>query len=355
MTEAVLEQLDKLNVVDLEPKDVGPRPLAERFAEALFLCEEEPGWENFSERDKTGWLLRHAGFLAKAERWWDCQVTSLPVDCGSCGEKWFSRYRCTLRNCPHCAKGHFKRLMDRYSQPIADLIAHQPTQRGRTLAKIDLTVRASGHIPDPDDAKRLNKLVKRWLKRVVPKGSFWGALFTIEVGHELAVKHPDRKASGWNLHVHVLYYGSFLDWEKGRVLWKKLTGGSWVCRMTQCLDWRRDFKTAVRRSLIHHLGYVLKPAGVSGERLAALEMLWTGVKRVHPVGEFYNLPKPLKKKSRSCPKCGANLPINLRAWRKSERFLTAELEAQGRRDIEGFPRGQKIPVEIAESLYRRAP
>jgi len=355
MAEAVLEQIEHSNAVELHPETFGPRPLAERFEESRFLCEELPGWEDFSEREKTGWLLRNAGFLAKADRWWDCQVTSVPVSCLACGEQWFSRFRCTLRNCPHCAQAHFQRLMNRYWESIADLIARQPTQRGRTLAKIDLTVRASGRIPDPDDAKRLNKIARRWFKRIVPKGSCWGAVFTIEVGHELAIKHPDRSASGWNLHLHCLYYGNFLDWEKSLALWKELMGGEGQgCYIKQCLDWRRDFKTAVRRALIHHFGYILKPAGVSPERLAALEMLWTGVRRVHSVGAFYNLPKPLKK-NRCCPKCGAALPINLKAWRKSERFPTADLIAQGRRDLDEFPRRQKIQVEIAESLYRRAP
>jgi hypothetical protein len=332
--------------------------LVERFEETLRQCQVLPEWAELPGREKTAQLLEGVGFKAKAERWRSCYVEAVPVDClnPDCDLQAFVRYQCTLRSCPHCGRVHFDRLMHRYCQPIADLIAHQPTQRGRTLAMLTLSVRSTGRMPHPDDAKRLNRIVRRWFKAVVPKDSFWGALFTIEVGHELAVKHPGRSASGWNLHVHGLYYGDFLDWEKSLFLWKQLTTGEGQgFYIKQCLDWRRDFKTAIRRALIHHFGYILKPAGVSPERIAALEVLWTGVRRVHSVGAFYRLPKPPKKDDRCCPKCGHALPVKFTAWKKSERFPVAVLEAEGRRDIDEFPRRQKVQVEIAESLYRRGP
>ena len=332
--------------------------LVERFEETLRQCQVLPEWAELPDRQKTAQLLEGVGFKAKAERWRSCHVEAVPVDCRNpdCDLKGFARYQCTLRSCPYCGRVHFDRLMYRYCQPIADLIDRQPTQRGRTLAMLTLSIRSTGRMPHPDDAKHLNRLVRRWFKAVVPKGSFWGALFTIEVGHELAVKHPGRSASGWNLHVHALYYGDFLDWKRSLLLWKELTKGEGQgLYIKQCLDWRRDFKTAVRRALVHHFGYILKPAGVSPERIAALEVLWTGVRRVHSVGAFYQLPKPPKKEPRPCPKCGHTLPVKFTAWKKGERFPVALLEAEGRRDIEEFPRRQKIQVEIAESLYRRAP
>ena len=308
--------------------------LVERFEEAVRQRQASLDWAELPDRERTARLLEDVGFEAKAGRYRDCQVMAVPVDCVGCGERWFSRYRCTLRSCPNCARLHFQRLMDRYWQPIADLIARQPTQRGRTLAMVTLSIRSTGRMPHPDDAKRLNKLVRQWFKRVVAGGFVWGALFTVEVGHERAVKHPGRSASGWNLHVHALYYGNFLDWDQSLALWKGLTEGEGqgVC-IKQCLDWRRDTKTAIRRALIHHFGYILKPAGVSPERLAALEVLWTGVRRVHAVGAFYNLPKPAKR-NRRCPKCGYDLPVKFNAWRKGERFPVAVLEAEGRRDLD---------------------
>jgi hypothetical protein len=77
----------------------------------------------------------------------------------------------------------------------------------------------------------------------------------------------------------------------------------------------------------------MKPAAVTGERIAALEVLFSGIRRVHALGGFYRLPKVQKDVvNPRCPKCGQDLPINLRAWHKSERQSVADLEAQGRRD-----------------------
>jgi hypothetical protein len=223
--------------------------------------------------------------------------------------------------------------MEKYREPIARLISEQLSQRGRTLAKLNFTVRAYDRMPNRDQPGRLMKLVRRWFKRMMSKNTVWGCIFAVETGHELAVKHPGRKAGGWNLHVHVLYYGSFLDWQSGRDLWKELTGSQGFF-IKQCPGWRKNPERAVRRALVHHFGYIMKPAAVSPERIAALEILFSGVRRVHALGCFYRLPQNKKVlASPKCPKCGATLPTNPRAWQRSQRLLIAMLEAEGRRDL----------------------
>jgi hypothetical protein len=168
---------------------------------------------------------------------------------------------------------------------------------------------------------------------MIPHGVVWGGIFAVETGHELAIKHPGRKADGWNLHVHVLYYGPYLDQAVGLDLWKELLGDSGGFRVKQCPGWRMNPERAVRRALIHHFGYIMKPAAVSAERIAALEVLFRSIRRVHALACFYHLPKTEKQIANPrCPKCGQDLPINLRAWHKNERVGVASLEADGRRD-----------------------
>jgi len=309
--------------------------IVERFEAAVAESKADPGWLSLSNREKVAKLLARAGFQAKAERYVDCQVTGIPVDCVACGEKYHSRYRCTLRFCELCGPWHFSRLMEKYRQPISDLIYQQKSQRGRTLARLNFTVRACDQMPHPSESRRLLKLVRKWFKRMMPRGVLWGCVFAVEVGHELAVKHPGRKAGGWNLHVHALYYGPFLDWDRGLGLWKELTEGEGQgFYIKQCEGWRTDPGRAVRRALVHHFGYIMKPAGVSPERIAGLEVLFSGVRRVHALGCFYKLPKPEKEIANArCPKCGWTLPINLRAWKRSERQPVSFLEAEGRRDF----------------------
>jgi hypothetical protein len=224
--------------------------------------------------------------------------------------------------------------MEKYREPISKLISEQPTQQGRTLAMLTFTVRAYDRIPDPGEPRRLNKLVRRWFKRMMPKGVVWGSIFAVETGYEFPIKHPDRKAAGWNLHVHVLYYGPYLDWSVGLELWKELTAGEGQgFYIKQCPGGRRNPEQAVRRALVHHFGYIMKPAAVSAERIAGLEALFSGIRRVHALGAFYRLPHSEKRLvNPRCPKCGHDLPINLRAWHKSERVPVVDLEAEGRRD-----------------------
>jgi hypothetical protein len=230
--------------------------------------------------------------------------------------------------------------MDRYAQPISDLVCSQGGW-GRTLAMLTFTVRADGSMPHPDKARSLMQSVRRWFKRVVPKGETWGAIFAVETGYELPIKHAGRKAAGWNVHVHALYWGPYLDFgskgqKGGRAgeLWRQVTHGEGrVIGIKECEGWRRDPRTAVGKALAHHFGYILKPAAESGERLAALEILFSGVRRVHGVGLFYRLPKPAKKMAPCCPRCRAALPVNLRAWHRSERFALVWLESEGRRDL----------------------
>jgi hypothetical protein len=325
---------------ETEPGD-GKLCLAEQFAEALARCKDEAGcldndlpWEELDKREKGARLLGAMGFPSKGTRYRECNVTGVPVDCMACHERYFSRYRCTLRYCEHCGPLHFSRIMEKYREPISRLIAAQPSQRGYTLAMLTFTVRAYDRMPDRSEPRRLNKLVRKWFKRVRPKDAVWGGIFAVETGHELAVKHPGRKANGWNLHVHVLYYGPYLDWAAGLELWKALTAGyGQGFYIKQCSGWLRNPERAVRRALVHHFGYIMKPAAVSGERIAALEVLFWKIRRVHGLGRFYRLPKVQKEVvNPRCPKCGQDLPINLRSWHKSERVRVADLEAQGRRD-----------------------
>ncbi len=332
---------------ETQPCEGGHR-LADRFEVGLAQCKVEAEclnnalWEELPGREKVARLLCSMGFQSKATRFRDCHATGIPVDCLTCGEKYFSRYRCTLRYCEYCGPWHFSRLMEKYYEPITSLIESQPSHRGRTLAKLNFTIRAYDRIPDPSEARRLLKLVRRWFYGIMRKGSHgvWGCIFAVETGHELTVKHPGRKAGGWNLHIHVLYYGPFLDWAAGLRFWTELTNGDGQgFYIKQCPGWRRNPKQAVRRALTHHFGYVLKPAAVSAERIAALEVLFSGIRRVRALGCFYRLPQPKQAVVNACcPKCGQNLPVNLRAWHRSARFPVGDLEAQGRRDFREIER-----------------
>lgn len=314
--------------------------IVDEFNRTVAGLKTGAGWLELPEREKYARILEAMGLQSKAERSRDCHDKGIPGSC-ACGLEYFNRYRCTLRFCSFCGDWHYARLMERYAGPIADYICAHGGGLDGTLAMLTFTIRAGGEMPHPDKARWLMKCVRRWFKKIVPMTRKWGAIFAVETGYELPYKHPDRKAAGWNLHVHALYFGPYLAFgHKGEQggpagqLWRKVTQGEGVViGIKQCPGWRHNPREAVAKALSHHFGYILKPAAESGERLAALEILFSGVRRVHGVGVFYRLPKPAKRASPICPKCGASLPMNLRAWHKSERFSVAWLERDGRREL----------------------
>lgn len=314
--------------------------LAERWERTLALCKDVAEcldgvlWDDLGVREKAARLLHELGFQSKAERFLDCHVTGIRSDCIACGEKYFSRYRCTLRFCEYCGPWHFMSLMKEHQEPITTFIASQASQHGRTLARITLTIPAYDHMPDAAEPKRLAKLVKSWFKELV-RQRLWGCLFCLEMGHEIAVKHPDRSAGGWNLHVHALYYGPYIEQSAGLKAWQELLGHGGGVRIEQCSAWRHNPKQSTRRALAKYFRYVTKPVAVSAERIAALEVLFNGFRRVHALKCFYRLPRGKQgTASPRCPKCGTPLPINTRPQqKKSERVVVATLEREGRRDL----------------------
>jgi hypothetical protein len=165
-----------------------------------------------------------------------------------------------------------------------------------------------------------------------PEKPRWGCIFAVETGHEVARKH--RVAGGWNLHVHVLFYGPYINHKEGMRVWEELLGYPAGIRVEECRGWKSNPDLAVRRALTHHFGYVMKPAAVSPERVAALEALFSGTRRIHALGCFYRLSgEPKKTTGPRCPRCHEPLPINLRHWQKSERRAVEVLETEGYQDL----------------------
>jgi len=90
------------------------------------------------------------------------------------------------------------------------------------------------------------------------------------------------------------------------------------------------------RSLYHLLKYVSKPPSDDPKRLAELEIAFSGVRRVHTMGVFYNSELTEDKEhdpaDSECPCCGGSLSV-VGQW-----CAVKELEVGGLRDIEEIRR-----------------
>jgi len=119
------------------------------------------------------------------------------------------------------------------------------------------------------------------------------------------------------------YYGPYLPHSQVLDAWEKETKDSLRASIQSA---RGDF----RKALYHLLKYVSKPPGDDPRHLAQLEAAFSGVRRVHTLGLFYN-PNLLEKgdpKELKCPHCDGHLFV------VGVYCSIGDLESSGLRDIE---------------------
>jgi hypothetical protein len=276
--------------------------------------ELNPEWERFGFRGQVAKLLFERGLKRKAVRFANCGRLGRP---GACSRypfehKFFKRHGCSVIFCRECGAQERRRLMAEYLPAVLAVVL-EPSPDGRllhgwVLARMNLTLRSDGTEITPDRVRRMNEAAKRTVRKSVGSRSGYGLLFCDEVGFESRGHVLERKAGGLNLHLHGLYFGPRLDWEKTRDLWAVETRkgfgvesfGFWI-RSIRIL--RGDLEGAVRHALNHLLKYVSKPPAVSPERLASLIAAFDRTRRVHGLGLFHGKKPKHEKEDCPCPKC----------------------------------------------------
>ena len=278
--------------------------------------EFNPEWERFGFRGRVAKLLFERGLKRKAVRFANCGRLGRPGVCSRYPDehKFYRRHGCGVVFCKECGDQERRRLIGEYLPVVlAVVLERSPDGRlphGWVLARINFTLRSDGNEITPDGVRKMNEAVKRTVRKSVGSRSGYGLLYCDEVGFETRGHVLERKASGLNLHLHGLYFGPRLDWEKTRDLWAAETRkefgveslGFWI-RSIRIL--RGDLEGAVRHALNHLLKYVSKPPAVSPERLASLIAAFDGARRVHGLGLFHGKKPKREKKDCPCPKCKA--------------------------------------------------
>lgn len=229
------------------------------------------------------------GEEAKAQRLACCRRFGRRMECAS-GHAFRQTFTCGLRFCRACAPRVFRELFEKHVN--LNQLVHP--QRGWVLARLDFTVRNTGQMPTGEAIRSMNRAVRKVLRRLLKGRKGWGFLWCDEFGWE-----------NTNLHAHGLYYGPYLPQECLVEAWLEVTGDS---RIVSIKSARWDF----RRALRHLLKYVSKPPGEDPQHLARLEAAFSGVRRVHALGIFYNADvaredEPSGDKELNCPCCGSHL------------------------------------------------
>ena len=329
-----------------------------------FLCFEERvdyarEWGADAARIAQAKYLVAFGLSKKAARLPLCGILAKRVDCrGKCRTKYFERFGCNLRYCTVCGEHGFRTLFSKYMayEPIAQKIIARVRAQGRdpVIAKLDFTTPSDGKMPSKVYIRKFHRDLWRFRRAMerefgLSKEDF-GILGCDEFGGK---KTPEHLTGNWNLHRHCVYVGPRLPQSKARkelsALWSRIRG-------------ERSFVSIKRaRSFGEALGHALKyPAkflsSSSPERLAELEKVFDGSRRVSASGAFYGVKveedESKKKSHGKCPKCDGQLVGH--ALGSGGGFVVAsELECEGRVDISVVQREESRKKIFADGV--RAP
>ena len=259
------------------------------------------------ENQEQAWALYKLGRESKAQRLACCARFARRIECAG-GHSFRQTFRCGLRFCRACAPQVFQELFAKYVG-LEKLVEKRPHW---VLARLDFTVRNTKKMPTADAIRAMNLAVRKTLKRLLKGKKGWGYLWCDEFGFE-----------NTNLHCHGLYYGPYLPHSRILDAWEKETKDSLRASIQSA---RGD----LRKALYHLLKYVSKPPGDDPRHLAQLEAAFSGVRRVHTLGLFYNpdLPEEDDPKELKCPHCDGHLFV------VGVYCSISDLESSGLRDIE---------------------
>ncbi len=263
--------------------------------------------DGHGENQEQARALYELGHESKPQRLACCARFARRIECAS-GHSFRQRFRCGERFCRGCAPRVFQELFAKCIG-LEKLVEKRPHW---VLARLDFSVRNTGKMPTADAIRAMNRAVRKTLRRLLKGKKDWGYLWCDEFGFE-----------NTNLHCHGLYYGPYLPHSRVLDAWEKETKDSLRASIQSA---RGDF----RRALYHLLKYVSKPPGKDPKHLAQLEAAFSGVRRVHTLGLFYNpdLPEQDDPKELKCPYCDGHLFI-VGAY-----CPVGDLESSGLQDIE---------------------
>ncbi len=231
--------------------------------------------------------LQWPDYQAKKE---DCGEWAALLTCKSCTQHYNATLGCHMRTCPTCAKKYGDRIY-REILAIAEKLPQTATHRLR-LITLGYGTKKGMREGTKEAAKALTKLWRTDLRpRLNPgqrpaKYGKAGVFASIEFG-----------AKNNSVHIHLLYWGPWVDQKKLSNRWKDLTG-SFYADVRACKG-SRGVREVVK--------YISK--GITGNDYKAyeIEKALHGTRRIITYGEFYDrADKNLDEKYQfTCPCCGS--------------------------------------------------
>lgn len=213
--------------------------------------------------------------LSKAKKMLSCGSPMI-YECKGCGSKVMGSRSCDTRICPSCNRRRFKRLLKRYSS----LLFKMKRPRLVTLS-----------IKNPkflfkDSFQELRRFWNLLRRQKYYRARILGGIYSMEVTFT---------KNDWNLHMHVLYDGSYIPQKQLSEDWGELTGSPVV-----------DIRQAKKNTVCEIIGYSTKNVKLPNvhayaEYLHAVDTL----KLFQSFGKFYNYGS-FESRLRVCAVCGGS-------------------------------------------------
>ncbi|MDP2366520.1 MAG: hypothetical protein Q8M94_22425, partial [Ignavibacteria bacterium] len=199
----------------------------------------------------------------------------LTLYCSKCGYSYEVMLRCGDRTCPDCRYKDYYRLLRAYLPLV---------QQKNNLRFLTFTLM---RYPDPLSRERILFLRKCWIKLTHLKKyqkSIKGGLYSIEA---------KNKGKGWNIHIHILVEGFYLNQKELSEDWLHLTGDSYIVFIEKC--WSSG------GALKYLLKYLSKSPEVFGY-YEEYNLAFAGLRLVSSFGTWYKAIIKQKEPFK-CPNC----------------------------------------------------
>ena len=227
-----------------------------------------------------------AGRQSKAESYLTCGEQMFTLECEKCGYSHKVSYNCKLRLCSRCSAIKVAAHMKKYL-PYVKRLAAVPNY----LRRLDLTLK---NVEDlAEGVHRIRDCFTKLRHRQGYSVCFDGGICGIE-----GVPGRDGK---WNVHMHILYCGSFIPDRQLSADWRDITGDSFIVHIEKVSDPEK----ALRYVLKYLLKGVESAHGWTENELVEFVLALENVRLVQAFGCFIGkvaVVEPFR-----CPECGWTL------------------------------------------------
>ena len=245
--------------------------------------------------------LYEIGLEKKAQRRIACSVLWAARHCKS-RHRWRVAYQCGNRYCQNCGPKRAHRLQGESVQKLTPVAAEIRAQnRSTVIASIDFTWRNTGRMPDRNEIRFFNECIRKCFRILARRFRFtrhdYGLMWCDEFG-----------GKNTNLHAHGIYVGPWLPQSKRNKqlskAWAEATGG---IATIASIKLRPDLAGAIAHAVKYPAKFIdrSEPA-----RLAQLESVFHGVRRLHTLARFYGVKREDPEDQLeycTCPICDAPL------------------------------------------------